>query len=171
MAYKQISPLSVPEGGSGAISLTGVVTGNGTSALTANTVTQHGVLVGGASNAVASTAVGTAGQVLTSNGAGVDPTYQNNASTSGSYILLETQTASASATIDFTGLASYTSYFVKFANVLPANNNQQLLMRYSDDDGSTFETTAYQCGLFDNDFNSATVTNATSAIFILLQKT
>jgi hypothetical protein len=80
MAYKQISPQSVSEGGTGASTLTGVLTGNGTSAITGNTVTQYGVLIGGASNAVSSTAVGTAGQVLTSNGAGSDPTYQDNAS-------------------------------------------------------------------------------------------
>jgi len=71
--------LPVASGGTGAATLTGVLTGNGTSAVTAAAVTQYGVLVGGASNAVASTAVGTAGQVLTSNGAGVAPTFQANA--------------------------------------------------------------------------------------------
>lgn len=76
MAYKQLSPKPVAEGGTGAITLTGVLTGNGTSAITANTVTQYGVLVGGASNAVDSTAVGTATHVLTSNGAGLAPTFQ-----------------------------------------------------------------------------------------------
>lgn len=76
MAYKQISPQVVAEGGTGASTLTGVLTGNGTSAVTANAVTQYGVLVGGASNAVDSTAVGTATHVLTSNGAGLAPTFQ-----------------------------------------------------------------------------------------------
>jgi hypothetical protein len=65
-------------GGTGAVTLTGVLTGNGTGVVTAAAVTEHGVLVGGASNAVASTAVGTAGQVLTSSGAGVDPVWANN---------------------------------------------------------------------------------------------
>jgi hypothetical protein len=69
-------PATVDVGGTGATTLTGVLTGNGTSAITANAVTEHGVLIGGASNAVSSTAVGTAGDVLTSNGAGMDPTYQ-----------------------------------------------------------------------------------------------
>jgi len=40
------------------------------------TLTQHGVLVVGASGLLASTAVGTSGDVLTSNGAGLAPTYQ-----------------------------------------------------------------------------------------------
>ena len=64
----------VAGGGTGAVTLTGVLTGNGTSAVTASTVTQHGVIVGGASNAVASTAVGSTGQVLQAN-TGADPTY------------------------------------------------------------------------------------------------
>lgn len=53
---------------------TGIQTFTGT-AFTGSTVTQYGVLVGGASNAVASTAVGSAGQVLQSSGAGVNPAY------------------------------------------------------------------------------------------------
>lgn len=64
----------VAGGGTGAVTLTGILTGNGTSPFTASTVTQHGVLVGGASNAVSSTAVGTTGQVLQAN-TGADPTY------------------------------------------------------------------------------------------------
>lgn len=81
MAYKQISPQPVVEGGTGAATLTGVLTGNGTSAVTANAVTQYAVLVGGASNAVGNVAsVGSSGQVLTSNGAGSNPTFQDNAS-------------------------------------------------------------------------------------------
>lgn len=68
--------LAVAHGGTGASTLTGVLTGNGASAITANAVTEYGVLVGGASNSVSSTAVGTAGHVLTSNGAGFDPTFQ-----------------------------------------------------------------------------------------------
>ena len=68
----------VAGGGTGAVTLTGVLTGNGTGVVTAAAVTEHGVLVGGASNAVGSTAVGTVGQVLTSSGAGLDPVWSNN---------------------------------------------------------------------------------------------
>ena len=68
--------IAVADGGTGASTLTGVLTGNGTGAITGAAVTQYGVLVGDASNAVTSTAVGTAGDVLTSGGAGVAPTYQ-----------------------------------------------------------------------------------------------
>jgi len=44
--------------------------------MSASTVTEFGVLIGDASNAVASTAVGTATHVLTSNGAGLAPSFQ-----------------------------------------------------------------------------------------------
>jgi hypothetical protein len=67
--------IAVANGGTGATTLTGVLTGNGTGAITANAVTQYGVVIGGASNAVGSTAVGSAGQVLQSGGAGVNPSY------------------------------------------------------------------------------------------------
>jgi len=43
----------------------------------AATLTAHGVLVGEGTSAVAATAAGTAGQVLTSNGASADPTWQS----------------------------------------------------------------------------------------------
>lgn len=66
--------LSVGNGGTGAATLTGVLTGNGTSAVTANAVTQHGVLLGGASNAVSSLGVGATGTVL-SGSTGTDPAF------------------------------------------------------------------------------------------------
>lgn len=53
-------------------SLTGVVTANGASAITANTVTNHGILIGGASNAVSSLGVATNGQIPIGS-TGVDP--------------------------------------------------------------------------------------------------
>jgi len=61
-------PISVPDGGTGATTLTGILTGNGTSAVTASAVTQHNVLTAGSGNTVSSVAPGTSGNVLTSNG-------------------------------------------------------------------------------------------------------
>jgi hypothetical protein len=58
-AYKVRSPLTVPEGGTGAQSFT-----------------DHGVILGSGTGALSVTAVGTATHVLTSNGAGSDPTFQ-----------------------------------------------------------------------------------------------
>ncbi len=64
----------VAGGGTGATTLTGVLTGNGTSAVTANAVTNHGVLLGSASNAVSSLAVATTGTVLAGS-TGADPAF------------------------------------------------------------------------------------------------
>jgi hypothetical protein len=73
--------LVVGHGGTGAVSLTGVLTGNGTSAVTANAITQFDVLIGGASNAVSQVANGTTGQLLTAN-TGAAPTFQAPAASS-----------------------------------------------------------------------------------------
>lgn len=69
-----IVTVTVAKGGTGATSLTGVLTGNGTSAVTANAVTQHGVLLGSASNAVSSLAVAATGTVLAGT-TGADPAF------------------------------------------------------------------------------------------------
>lgn len=57
-----ITDLAVADGGTGA-----------------GTFTDGGVLIGNGTGAIQATSAGTAGQVLTSNGAGVDPTFQNAA--------------------------------------------------------------------------------------------
>lgn len=76
MAYKRISPQPVIEGGTGAVTLTGVLTGNGTSAITANAVTQYGTVVAGASNAVSSIAPSaTSGIPYISQGNASNPTF------------------------------------------------------------------------------------------------
>jgi hypothetical protein len=51
-SWNSENPAQVAKGGTGAATLTGVLTGNGTAAVTANAVTQFTVLTGGASNAV-----------------------------------------------------------------------------------------------------------------------
>ena len=99
MAYKRISPQPVVEGGTGASTLTGVVTGNGASAMSANAVTQYAVVVGGASNAVGSVAsVGTSGQVLTSNGTGSNPTFQTVGTSGISSVVTQVFTSSGTYT-------------------------------------------------------------------------
>lgn len=76
MSYKRISPSPVIEGGTGAQTLTGVLTGNGTSAVTANTVTNHNVLVGAASNGITSVSPSaTSGIPLVSGGSSADPSF------------------------------------------------------------------------------------------------
>lgn len=66
----------VAGGGTGAVTLTGVLIGNGTSAVTGNAVTQYDVLVGGASNAISSIAPSaTSGVPLISSGSSANPSF------------------------------------------------------------------------------------------------
>jgi hypothetical protein len=58
------------------ITAPGIVVFNGVATFTADTVTQFNTIVGGASNTLVSVSPGTTGQVLTSNGAAANPTYQ-----------------------------------------------------------------------------------------------
>lgn len=70
------STATVPGGGTGAVTLTGLLIGNGTSPITGNPITNHDVLVGGASNAVTSVAPSaTVGVPLVSAGAAADPAF------------------------------------------------------------------------------------------------
>jgi len=167
MAYKQISPQNVVEGGTGATTLTGVLTGNGTSALTGNAVTQYRVLLGGASNAVSEAAgVGTSGQVLTSNGAGSNPTFQNN--DSGTWVFLGSQTASTSATLDFTGLDStYPAHvFIIDRLITDSGSSSQFRVLFSVDNGSNYLSTGYAGASLNISYTSTTwnSTNATTYI-------
>lgn len=68
--------LIVGNGGTGATTLTGVLIGNGASAITGNAITQHDVLVGGASNAITSVAPSsTSGVPLISQGSSSNPAF------------------------------------------------------------------------------------------------
>lgn len=61
--------------------ITGVLSGNGT-AISGSALTQHGVLIGGATNAITSSSVGATGTVLAGN-TGSDPTFQTISSLGG----------------------------------------------------------------------------------------
>lgn len=69
---------SVAGGGTGANTLTGILTGNGTSAITGSAVSQYTTLVAGSSNLVVGVGPGSVGEILTSNGAGASPSFQTN---------------------------------------------------------------------------------------------
>lgn len=58
-------------------------------------------------------------------------------------VLLDTQVASGSATLDFDVSSIYDDYIFVFDNVIPASAGQDFWMRVSIDGGATFETTNY----------------------------
>jgi hypothetical protein len=93
---------TVPGGGTGATTLTGVLIGNGASAVTGNPITQHDVLIGGASNAINSVSPSTAGFVLTSNGVSADPSFQNTSSAGKVVVMAQLATPVSNVTGDGT---------------------------------------------------------------------
>lgn len=113
--------VTVAQGGSGRASTTAyaVICGGTTSTATEQSVAS----------------VGTAGQTLTSNGAGALPTFQTGPSS----VLLAVGTASASSSIDFTTFnnTAYSSYIFVFDRLL--NGGGEIWMRFSTDGGSTYQ--------------------------------
>ena len=72
-------PVTVPQGGTGDTTITGVLTGNGVAAITGSLVTEHSVLVGGSSNAVDSLVLGAEGRLLVGHGIAADPEFETSA--------------------------------------------------------------------------------------------
>jgi len=89
----------------------------------------------------ASPSYGTSGQVLTSGGSGAAPTWSTPSA--GAMTLISTQTASSSATLDWTGLSGYNRYVLILDNILPATNNVTLVLRYGTGGTPTYKTTGY----------------------------
>jgi hypothetical protein len=60
----------------------------------------------------------------------------------GSFVLLSTQTASASATLDFTSVitSSYDVYIFDLVDIKPATDSVSLYLRTSTDNGSTYDS-------------------------------
>lgn len=117
---------------------TGVVGMTGTG-FTATALTQYLVCLGHANSYAIDqvSGTGTSGQVLTSNGAGAEPTWQ--AAPGGDLVFISTGTASSSASLDFTGLTSdYWMYIFVGNNIIPATGSTDLYFRTSTDGGSTF---------------------------------
>ena len=97
----------------------------------------HGIVLGNGTGGMNSTGAGTTGQILTSNGASLDPTFQ--ALPVSGFVCLATQSASASATIDFSTLidATYDEYEFHLQNVVITTGT--LIVRTSSDAGATYD--------------------------------
>ena len=79
---------------------------------------------------------------------------------SGTWERLSTATASASATVDFTGLSSsYVAYKVVFSHVVPATDNVNLWLRTSTDGGSSFDAGASDYGWANSAYFDSAATN------------
>lgn len=99
-----------------------------------NTPTAGGVVYGDGSN-YASTAAGTSGQVLQSNGSSA-PTWGAVAS---GLTFISSVTASNSATVSFINIGNtYDLYVVEISCAVPAVDADTLCMRFSTDNGSSY---------------------------------
>lgn len=133
--------------------------GQGRSSATAYAVVCGGTTTTNPLQSVAS--VGTAGQALTSNGAGALPTFQTFSTTSGSLILLDSQTASASSSLVFsTGIDStYDNYYVIFDKLVVTTAGDSLYLTVSVDGGGTYVATGYFSGVNTINHNSTSSDN------------
>jgi hypothetical protein len=82
---------------------------------------------------------GTAGQLLKTDGSGV---LSFVAGGSGALTFITSATASASATLDFTGLSNYSYILFVLNDIVPATDNTRLTIRTSTDNGSTYDSAA-----------------------------
>lgn len=86
----------------------------------------------------------------------------------GGWSFIRTLTASSSATLDFTTLPVYPVYALVITHMLLATTAQQLLLRISNDNGSSFAATGYTAGVNYTSYNAATVTNVNATTSIPL---
>jgi hypothetical protein len=80
--------------------------------------------------------------------------------------LLQTQTASSSATLNFINIGGYKNYAFVFNGLAPATSTATLELTYSVNNGSSYIVTGYNAGLNYTPYNSATITNKNASTFI-----
>jgi hypothetical protein len=109
----------------------------------ASTLAANGVLFGNDTSAVGATAVGSDGQILTSNGAGSAPTFQDAAAAGGGWEYVSVVTASNSATVAFTSMATGYDWKIVATNVLAISDGVDFGATLGIS-GPTYRTSNYQ---------------------------
>ncbi len=139
------APVSIANGGTNATSM----------ATTDGTVYYDGTRL-------VTTATGTAGQVLTSGGAGVAPSYSSAGATSTGWVFISKQTASGGATLTFTSgiTATYKNYVLLFSSMIPTTAGDFIVVQLSTNSGSSYIATGYTSGINRMTISTATFTNA-----------
>jgi hypothetical protein len=92
----------------------------------ATSFTDAGVLVGNSTGAIQATSAGTSGQVLTSNGAGVDPTFQDLAT--GAQVTTGSYTGDGNTSQAITGVG----FEPKYVHIFGGGGGQQPVETYAD---------------------------------------
>jgi hypothetical protein len=119
----------------------------------ATTLAANNVLLGNGTSALQAVAPGTNGNILQSNGT----TWTSVAlPAAGAFNLISTQTASAAATISFTGLSTYNQYMIVFQNLVPDTTGTSLYMRIGTGATPTYVTSGYcQTGVFTDSYGTS----------------
>lgn len=135
--------------------------GTGVASNTAYAVLCGGTTSTGAIQSIAS--VGSAKQVLKSNGAGALPTFQSQ-----DFLLLDTASvSSATASVEFTDLSStYFVYKFEIQNFNPTADGDNLNVRLSIDNGSTFISSASSYIYTNTQYNTAFANNSATTTFM-----
>ncbi len=110
---------------------------------------------------------GTSGNLLKSDG--TNWTSSSPAGSGSSLFLIQSQAASNSANISFTGISTtYLSYMVIITGMQPATNTANLQLLYSTNGGSSYISTNYLSGTLYNAITGTTFSNANSTSDIRL---
>lgn len=146
------SPVSVSDGGTG---------GTGSQA--------YSIFIGGttATNPIQALFPGISGQILTSNGAGVSPSWTKN----NGFILLKTLTAATSPNFTFTSTdfsTAFSVFMIVVEGVDPTGIGVFMRAQWSTDNGSSYLSSNYNAGLLSLTAASTTITNTNSTTFIPL---
>lgn len=116
---------------------------------TAGTITLTGAVTGSGTSSIATTFATVSDKTILSNISGGSAASQaNNAATVGaSWVLIGTGVASSSASISFTSIPStYDQYVFIISNAIPASNAVNFLMTISEDNGSSYKSASYNWG-------------------------
>lgn len=115
-------------------------------------------------NYLSGVTIGASGNIMTSNSSVMISSAPNSVGTTQ---VISTQSASNSATINFTGLTSaYAYYYVVYWGVVPGTSSAQLGVRVSTDNGSTYSTTGYYYAATQQNTTPGTTTQSAAAATI-----
>lgn len=120
----------------------------------------RGIVFGNGTSGLGVTGTGTAGQVLTSNGAALDPTFQTPTGASGGFVPLFARTVTSGDTtvnLDNIFSSTYNSYHIEFYNLGPATSAGILNLRIYEN--NVLNTSA----IYLTSMNNAAVSTATSS--------
>lgn len=120
------NPVTVAQGGTGAATLTGLLNGNGTGAITATAITQYNILSGGASNAPNSIAPSsTSGVALISQGSSSQPIFGTVAIAGGG--TNATSFTTSNGIVTYNGTSFVTQGAILDSNNILTNTSQPFL--------------------------------------------